>query len=149
MKKSKQVKVPQIIGWKEVIGLPELGIPSLKVKVDTGARSSALHANIIDVRDVHGVSMVEFDLLNPDEKPESRHIIPVFGILAVKNTSGIVQDRYAIKTVMAMGGKQWPIHVTLADRTTMKYDMILGRMALRNRNLLINPRRSYLAGDPS
>lgn len=148
MEKTVSKKAPQIIGWREHVGLPELGIASLNVKIDTGARTSALHANIIDVRDVDGISMVEFDLLNSDEMAESRHIFPVFDQRAVKNTSGVPELRYVIKTKMVLGRRRWPIEITLANRTAMTHDMILGRIAIRRRNLFVDAGRSYLVGDP-
>ncbi len=139
---------PQIIGWREYVSLPELGIASLNVKIDTGARTSALHAHIIKISLIEGVQMVEFDLLNSEDKAESRHIFPVFDKRAVKNTSGIPEERYVIKTKMSLGRRRWPIQITLADRAEMTHDMILGRRAVRGRNLYIDAGRSYLAGEP-
>ena len=147
-KKTSRKKPPRIIGWREYVGLPELGLACLKVKIDTGARTSALHAHIIDVRQVDGVNMVEFNLLNALAKPESHHLFPVFDFRAVKNTSGVPEERYVIKTTMVLGKKRWPIEVTLTDRTEMTFDMILGRIAMRRRNIVINPGRSYLMGKP-
>ncbi|MDA8708145.1 RimK/LysX family protein [Hellea sp.] len=139
---------PKIIGWREHIGLPDLGIKSLNVKIDTGARTSALHAHVVDVREMDGVKMVEFDLLNIMSKPASRHLCPVFDKRAVKNTGGIPEDRYIIKTRMILGKRLWPVQVSLTDRTEMTFAMILGRKAVRQRNLVIDPGQSYLAGEP-
>ena len=147
-KPSPAIKSPQIIGWREHVGLPELGITSLNVKIDTGARTSALHAHVVKVSEVDGVSMVEFDLLNVEDKVGSRHVFPIFDKRAVKNTSGVPEERYVIKTLMVLGRRRWPIEITLADRTEMTHDMILGRIAVRRRNLFIDAGRSYLAGDP-
>lgn len=148
MQASPPAKAPQIIGWREHVGLPELGIASLNVKIDTGARTSALHAHVINVSQVGGVNMVEFDLLNAEDKAESRHTFPVFDKRAVKNTSGVPEERYVIKTMMVLGRRRWPIEVTLADRAEMAHDMILGRIAVRRRNLFVDAGHSYLLGDP-
>ena len=138
----------RIIGWRERIALPELGISSLKVKTDTGARSSAIHAHIVSVRQVDGVESVEFDLLDKKGRAASRHLFPLFAIRSVKNTSGLIEERYTIKTAIVLGGESWPIQITLTDRAKMKYDMILGRKAIRKRKFLVDPAKSYLAGAP-
>jgi len=148
MKKPIPVKVPQIIGWREHVGLPELGIASLNVKIDTGARTSALHAQVINVRQVDGVNMVEFNLLSAEDRVESHHVFPVYDKRAIKNTSGVPEQRYVIKTMMVLGRRSWPIEVNLADRAEMTHDMILGRIAVRRRNLFVDAGRSYLAGEP-
>lgn len=148
MKKPVLAKAPKIIGWREHVGLPELGIVSLNVKIDTGARTSALHAHIINVSQGDGVTLVEFNLLNADDRAESHHVFPVFDKRAVKNTSGVPDERYVIKTMMVLGRRRWPIEITLADRAEITHDMILGRMAVRRRNLFVDAGRSYLAGDP-
>lgn len=148
MEKPRMAKGPKIIGWREHVGLPELDIASLNVKIDTGARTSALHANVISVTEVNGIRMVEFNLLNAENKAESHHTFPIFDKRAVKNTSGVPEERYVIKTMMVLGKRKWPIEITLADRNQMTHDMILGRIAIRRRNLFVDAGRSYLAGEP-
>ena len=136
---------PMLIGWREWIGLPELGIPSLKAKVDTGARTSALHAERVEAFERAGARWVRFvvPLAGPDP-----HEAPLADRRAIRNTGGVPEDRYVIETLLALGGRRWRIEVSLADRTAMGFDMILGRTAVRRRRLLVDPGRSFLAGEP-
>jgi len=148
MKITERKKRPRIIGWREYVSLPELGLSDLNVKIDTGARTSALHAHVINISEIDGVEMVEFNLLDSDGEPSSHHIFPVYDFRAIKNTSGIAEQRYVILTKMVIGTKRWTIDVALSDRAAMKHDMILGRKAIRRRNIVVDPGRSYLQGKP-
>jgi hypothetical protein len=148
MKVSERIKTPRIVGWRECVALPELGISELKVKIDTGARTSALHAHITEVREVDAKMLIEFDLLNMLGKPVTHHVFPVSEVRMIKNTSGIAEQRYVIRTVMKLGTKRWKIDVALSDRAEMKHDMILGRRAVRGRNIVVDPGRSFLQTKP-
>ena len=121
-------------GWEEWIGLPELGLPALKAKIDTGARTSALHAHDIEV-------------FGPAAKPKVRfNVYPVAGQTQVQVTcSAPIKDRrevtssngeselrYVIETTLEVAGQSWPIEVTLTDRSGMTSRMLLGRQALQD-----------------
>lgn len=131
-----------------MVRLPELEIAPFRVKIDTGARTSAIHAHDVKPIDIDGRKLVEFTLSCSASDTDRRHVLPVHAVRSVKNSGGEVRPRFSIVTVAVLGDHRWPIELTLADRTTMKYDMILGRRAMRDRKLLVDPGRSYLLGSP-
>jgi hypothetical protein len=136
------------IGWKEIVALPKLGIPAVKAKIDTGARTSALHAVDLKPYERDGVSWIAFRMPLPDEPGGIICRAPVLDERPIKNTSGIPEDRYVISTTLVLGHRNWRIELSLADRENMGFDLILGRTAIRRRGLLVNPGRSFLVGAP-
>jgi len=132
------------IGWREFVDLPDLGIRQFRAKIDTGARTSALHATKQRAVQQDGVDWVEFHVPVPGTPRTTRCRAPLVEQRAIKNTSGIPQDRYVVKTTLVLGSRRWPIEVSLADRENMGFDLILGRTAIRRRRLLVNPGKSYL-----
>lgn len=136
-----------IIGWREWVGLPGLGIDRIKVKVDTGARSSALHAFALErfVRD--GREMVRFEA-HPVQR-DSSVVVPVevevHDERKVRSSTGHATRRPVIETEVELMGERWPIEVTLVRRDMMGFRMLLGRQAVRGR-FLVDPGRSFLAG---
>lgn len=144
-KVSDPVSNVNIIGWREWIALPELGLPKLRAKIDTGARTAAIHATDITLSDVDGVECVSFCLPFDNNR---RLQLPVYGQRRVRNTSGIPETRTIVRTTMVMGEMQWPIHVALSNRENMLNPIILGRTSVRGRRLAVNPGRSFLQGHP-
>lgn len=136
------------LGWRETISLPDLGITALRSKIDTGARTSALHAVDFELFERDGVRYVEFHVPLPGEPQWKRSSAPLVDDRAIKNTSGLPENRYVVETTLVIGRRHWHIEVSLADREQMEFDLIIGRTAIRGRRLLINPGRSYLAGSP-
>ena len=139
---SKQLAV---IGWREWISLPELGIPGIKVKVDTGARSSAIHAVDINQFELDGVKKVRFQIA-PIQSNDQRLIMVETNLLeerAITDSGGHQQVRPVILTAICLGTLQWPIELTLTNRDEMGFRMLLGRQAIRDR-FLVNPGQSYL-----
>ncbi|MDH3232350.1 MAG: ATP-dependent zinc protease [Alphaproteobacteria bacterium] len=135
-----------LIGWREWVGLPELGVQMVKSKIDTGARSSALHAWNIRPFDKGDAPWVAFDL-HPMQRDNNVVIeceAPVLGERHVRSSSGTIQLRYVIKTVLELGVRRWPIELTLTNRDEMGFRMLLGRTALRRR-VIIDPSRSFLS----
>ena len=134
-----------IIGWREWVALPQLGIDEIKAKVDTGARTSALHAWNIEPYDRDGALWVRFQL-HPIQR-NNRVIVPceaaVIDRRGVRNTGGKQEMRYVIETGVTLGNVSWPIEVTLTNRDKMGFRLLLGRSAVKNR-FLINTGRSYL-----
>ncbi|SDL68791.1 ATP-dependent zinc protease family protein [Maricaulis salignorans] len=137
------------IGWREIVGLPGLDIPALHAKIDTGARTSALNASIVREFERAGETWVEFDVTFTEDRHVQRCLAPIADRREIKNTSGIPELRHVIETRLTLGSRQWSIELSLADREPMKYDLILGRTALRNRRICVNPGRSFLSGPPS
>jgi len=133
----------EVVGWRERVDLPDLGIRQVKAKVDTGARSSCLHADDIEIfwkRDAQWVRFVY------RAKPESRGRkveVPLLNMRWVKSSNGQREHRPAISTVVHLGHHTWHCEVTLSPRWAMGFPMLLGREALRRR-FLINPGRSFL-----
>ena len=140
---------PTIIGWREWIGLPKLGIRAIKAKIDTGARTTALHAVEIE-RTTHadGTAWLTFTVPGGEGHGTLRVEAPMVEEREVKNTSGVPDPRPVIRTSLSIDRRRWPIEVTLADRTEMGFDVILGRTAIRGRGILVAPGRSFLTRPP-
>ena len=143
MKKAK--RAPLIIGWRENISLPDLGLVDIKAKIDTGARTTALHADHIRTYDRDGESWVEFH-------PSTHAGLPDSGLCharlhdqrPIKNTSGVPQSRFVIRTLLDVADRSFLIEVSLSDRADMAFPIIVGRTALRKHRLLVDPGRSWL-----
>ena len=139
-----------IIGWREWVALPELGIEHIKAKIDTGARSSSLHAFEIEAFIREGKSMVRFEV-HPVQRRDDITVqceAEVFDVRRVRSSSGEVSKRFVIRTEVQWMGERWPVELTLADRSEMGFRMLIGREAIRSR-LLVDPGRSYFGGRPS
>ena len=145
--KKKKIQPKTIIGWKEWIELPDLGIPAVKAKIDTGARTSAMHVFDLEEFEANGRLMVKFGI-HPLQR--RKDIIrysqaPVLEQRRVKDSGGRVEKRYVIQTRAVMGEVSWPIDITLTNRDLMLFRMLLGRKAIENK-FLVNAGRSYLSG---
>lgn len=138
------------IGWREWVGLPDLGIRSVKAKVDSGARSSSLHAFCIEPFERGGESWVRFDVhpLQRTDRLSKRCEAKVLDRRQVRSSNGLVAERFVILTTLDWHGHQVPMELTLANRDAMGFRMLIGREAIRNR-FLIDSGRSYLGGRPS
>ena len=137
------------VGWREWAALPELGIAAIKVKVDTGARSSVLHAFDVVRHDDPAGAWVEFAVhpLQRDACATVRTRARLLDERWVRSSSGRRTFRPVIVTRLVLGGTSWPIELTLVRRDLMGFRMLVGREALRRR-LVVDPGRSFLAGEP-
>lgn len=139
---------PLVIGWREMVALPEFGIASMRAKIDTGARTSALHA-LDQLRfDKDGVPWVKFRVPIPGTPRTTHFSAPVLDERDIRNTSGEPENRIVIRVLLILGWHRWHVEVSLANREKMEFDMILGRTAIRRRGITVNPGRSFLAGPP-
>jgi hypothetical protein len=135
-----------VLGWREWIELPELCATPVKAKIDTGARTSALHAHDLEIFEAGGVSVAAFELhpLQRSAAGTVRVEWPVLGFRRVRSSNGRVETRPVIVTTARIDHVTWPIEITLASRDEMGFRMLLGRSAVRRR-FLVDPGRSFLA----
>tara|TARA_Y100001001_G_C7920267_1_gene278394 strand:+ start:268 stop:744 length:477 start_codon:yes stop_codon:yes gene_type:complete len=142
------VKTPQIIGWQEWCALPQLELPAVKVKVDTGARTSALHASNIEMFTEDGRDFVRFCVhpLQRDYKFKISCVAPLVDHRFVTSSNGKRERRYVIQTQIQMAEKKFLAEVTLTCRKKMAFRMLMGRQALRNGRFIVNPAKSFLLG---
>lgn len=132
------------LGWEEWIGLPSLGLPALKAKIDTGARTSALHAFDIEPFGPAGRPKVRFGV-HPVEGRDDITVMCAADVIdrrEVTSSNGETESRFVIKTMAKMGKHKWPIEVTLTNRASMSYRMLIGRQAMAE-PVSIHPTESF------
>jgi hypothetical protein len=141
---AKQTKL-KMIGWREWVSLPEWDIPAIKVKVDTGARTCALHATRIRyIKDEEGETMVSFLVISRLNPRKIRRVhAPLVAKRKVKSSLGHSTLRPVIRTVLRVGEETFPVEITLVNRDPMGFRMLLGRQCLKGR-FLIDPARSFI-----
>ena len=135
------------LGWREWISLPDLGIRRIKAKVDTGARTSALHAFEVRSYSENGRDLVEFRMhpLQKDNETVVTCVADVLDIRTITDSGGHKEERFVIRTTLTIGTHSWPIEATLTARDDMLFRMLLGRTAIKGR-AQVNPARSYMVG---
>jgi hypothetical protein len=140
----KQPLPPVILGWRELVSLPDWGIPRIKAKIDTGARTSAIHVSSIEELDD---GRVRFEVV-VRETPELRTMVveavPIRRT-TVKPSSGVIEQRLVFRTRMTIGPIDRDIELSVVCRKGMLCRMLVGRRALPS-NVLVNPARKYLHG---
>jgi len=136
-----------IVGWREWVALPSLLVDHVKAKIDSGARTSAIHAFNMQTFTDHGAPHVSFTIhpVQRRRQPEVACVAEIRDEREVMSSTGHRQRRYVIEIDACLGGLTWPIELTLADRDPLGFRMLLGRQALRDR-FLIDPSRSFVVG---
>jgi ribosomal protein S6--L-glutamate ligase len=140
-----RISVPFILGWEEWVMLPDLGLDAIKAKVDTGARTSALHAFYVEPFGPARARKVRFGV-HPVPRRNDIAIECTARVVdrrEVRSSNGEIEERYVIETPIRIGDRQWRIEVTLANRDMMVYRMLLGRQAIP-RDGLVRPSASFL-----
>ena len=136
-----------MLGWREWVGLPELGLPEIKAKVDTGARTSTLHAFELDTFTQGGKPRVRFKM-HPVQKNSQVVVNCVADVIderLVTDSGGHREQRLIIRTPLTIGPWSWPIEMTLTARDNMMFRMLLGRTAIKG-IATVDPSRSYTTG---
>ncbi len=140
----------RVLGWREWVALPELGIPAIRAKIDSGARSSALHVEAIDEFRRDEIDWVRF-YLDPVTRSRKRARwieAPLLERREVTDSGGSVSLRPFIRTDVQIADQRYAIEINLTNRRGMLFPMLLGRTAMHGR-WLIDPQRSYVLGDAS
>ena len=135
-----------VLGWREMIFLPEFGLPGISAKIDTGARTSALHATQIELVERNGISLVRFriDLGAGDHSAvcEAHHDSQ----RTIISSNGQAEERLVITARLELGGEVFDAEFSLTDRSDMVHPVLIGRTALAKR-FLVDPARTYLRSD--
>ena len=137
---------PLLIGWREWAKLPMLNTPLIKVKIDTGAKTSALHAYDINIIKYAGKEFAEF-IIHPIQRNDvicRKSRAEIIDIRTIKSSNGHSENRIVIRSPIQIGPMQWDIDITLTNRDIMNHRMLLGREAMAK--LLVSPAKSNCQG---
>ncbi len=138
-----------VIGLREWIAFPELGMVGLRAKIDTGASTSSLHASDIVPFERDGEKWVRFTAhLGTLVQRRHRCEAPMVARKSIRSSNGQAQTRYVIRTTLALGDRMWPVEFTLACRKSMRYRVLLGSKALIAGQLVVNPALAYIQDRP-
>ncbi len=148
-RKPRKKREKLLIGWKEWCALPELNIKEIKAKIDTGAATSALHAEILSISEYQGESFIRFKVY-PHQSDNYAGKICKARLIATRNimsSNGLKEQRYIISTKITVAKLSFETQISLTDRSPLRFRMLLGRMALR-KHFLIEPGKAHLQGRP-
>ncbi|WP_210503206.1 ATP-dependent zinc protease family protein [Nocardioides xinjiangensis] len=138
-----------VVGWREWVALPQAGLPWVKAKIDTGARSSSIHAFDLESFDRDGEEWVRFSI-HPWQRSDEDHVelaLPVLDRREVRSSNGQAEERYAVALDVTLAGRTVTTEMTLSNRDEMGFRMLIGREALE-RGFLVDASRSYAGGRP-
>lgn len=133
-----------IVGWMEYVDLPDLGLYDIKAKIDTGARTSALHAKDIDAFKKGQDDWVRFTTHGTHGRSDVSIEAPIHTMRSIKNTGGVAQDRIVIRSKFRLARRWWTIDLSLTNRENMTFGLIVGRTALKNHSIAVHTRRALL-----
>ncbi len=139
------MKEKLIVGWRETLSLPSLGIDKIKAKIDTGARTSCLHAFKVESFKKGEALWVRF-WIHPIQRDFDLEVVceaKVVDERIVRDSGGHEESRFVIETEVSLGGQRWPIEITLTNRENMAFRMLLGRTAMNGR-IIVDPVESFL-----
>lgn len=139
------MKEKMIVGWRETLCLPALGIEKIKAKIDTGARTSCLHAFKVESFTKEEAPWVRF-WIHPLQQNDEKVVVceaKVVDERTVRDSGGHEETRYVIESEVSLGGQIWPIEITLTNRENMAFRMLLGRTAMHNK-IVVDPTQSFL-----
>jgi hypothetical protein len=142
-------KEKYVVGWREWLTLPSLGIDAIKAKIDTGARSSAIHAYSIETELIEGQEFAIFQV-HPMQDDLSNSITcraPIVDRRIVRDSGGHEEERLFISTTVEFMGKHWEAEFSLTNRENMAFRMLLGRTSLVGGGLIVDPARSFTQGE--
>ncbi|MCW8922901.1 MAG: ATP-dependent zinc protease [Gammaproteobacteria bacterium] len=140
---------PVMAGWREWVSLPDLGLPNIKAKMDTGARTSCLHAFSIEPFKKDGNTWVRIGV-HPHQNDKETEIFceaQVIDERMVTDSGGHQEKRYVISTNITLADISIPVEITLTNRDNMRFRMLIGRTAM-DKTITIDPSSSYLLGEP-
>jgi hypothetical protein len=137
----REPKNPLVVGWRELVSLPELGLSGIPAKIDTGARTSSLHAHVLEDFERGGERFVRFavDWGGTRHSCEAIHV----DVRGITSSNGDQQTRFVIKTPLSIGNLTFRAEISLADRSQMQFPMLIGRTALRRR-MVVDSGHSWL-----
>jgi hypothetical protein len=140
-----------VIGLREWVALPDLGVAGLRAKIDTGASTSSLHATDIELFERDGEEWVRFTahLGTVVQLRHRRCEAPLIALKTIKSSNGHAETRYVISTTLALGDRLWRVEFTLASRKAMRYRLLLGSKALVAGQLVVNPGLTYVQDKPA
>ncbi len=137
----KPVRTPLVVGWREMVSLPDLGLSGIPAKIDTGARTSSLHAHVLEDFQRGGERFVRFAV----DWGGTRHFCEAIHVdlRGITSSNGDQQTRFVIKTPLSVGNLTFRAEISLADRSQMQFPMLVGRTALRRR-MVVDSGHSWL-----
>lgn len=146
---SRSVRNREVIGWRERVTLPGLCETPMKAKVDTGARTSALHAFDLKVTNEDDSPWADFEIhpLQRSAKNGTRVRVPIIGFRRIRSSSGHSERRPVIRVPIRIGDREFSTEITLTSRDEMGFRMLLGRSAVRRR-YVVDVARSYVQSTP-
>lgn len=139
-----------VIGLREWIGLPGLGIDQIMAKVDTGAKTSALHASQIETFERNGETWVRFNAhIGSQKKQRAQRCEAVLvDYRSIRSSNGQLQERHVIRTPLVLGDRCWSVYFTLTCRKSMRYRVLIGCTAMLEGELVIDPGRRFVQEKP-
>lgn len=146
---SEQPHVPTLVGWREWVALPALHVDWIKAKIDTGAKTSSIHAFDVETLERDGAQWARFSI-HPWQASDAEPVVcecPVVDRRIVRSSSGHAEERYAVAMELTLVGRTIPAEVTLSSRDEMGFRMLIGREALAQ-GFHVDPGASYLGGRP-